>query len=101
MARTPTEQLREQVNELATNQAVNNAREASIERDVAEVKALLEKQRYDVAELRQDNALLRQRLDEHLKRVEKWDTRFWGLIVILVGALLSLSAGLIVVLVKK
>ena len=101
MARTPTEQLREQVNELATNQAVNNAREASIERDVAEVKALLEKQRYDVAELRQDNALLRQRLDEHLKRVEKWDTRFWGLIVVLVGALLSLSAGLIVVLVKK
>ena len=101
MARTPTEQLREQVNELATNQAVNNAREASIERDVAEVKGLLEKQRNDVTELRQDNALLRQRLDEHLKRVEKWDTRFWGLIVVLVGALLSLSAGLIVVLVKK
>ena len=53
------------------------------------------------AELRQQNALLQQKLDEHLKRVEKWDTRFWGLIMVMVGALLSLSAGLIVVLVKK
>ena len=54
-----------------------------------------------MTELQKENALLRQRLDEHLTRVEKWDTRFWGLIVVLVGALLLLSAGLIVVLVKK
>ena len=62
-----------------------------------EIKTL----RVDVTEMQKETALLRQRLDEHLKRVEKWDTRFWGLIVVLVGALLSLSAGLIVVLVKK
>ena len=62
-----------------------------------EIKSL----RVDVTEMQKETALLRQRLDEHLKRVEKWDTRFWGLIVVLVGALLSLSAGLIVVLVKK
>ena len=67
------------------------------EKLLEEIKTL----RMDVTELQKDNALLRQRLDEHLKRVEKWDTRFWGLIVVLVGALLSLSAGLIVVLVKK
>ena len=57
--------------------------------------------RVDVTEVQKDDALLRQRLDEHLTRVERWDTRCWGLIVVLVGALLSLSAGLVVVLVKK
>ena len=62
-----------------------------------EIKSL----RVDVTEMQKETALLRQRLDEHLKRVEKWDTRFWGLIVVLMSALLSLSAGLIVVLVKK
>ncbi len=67
------------------------------EKLLEEIKTL----RVDLTEVQKDNALLRQRLDEHLTRVEKWDTRFWGLIVVLVGALLSLSAGLIVVLVKK
>ena len=62
-----------------------------------EIKTL----RVDVTEMQKEIALFRQRLDEHLKRVEKWDTRFWGLIVVLMSALLSLSAGLIVVHVKK
>lgn len=66
-----------------------------------EQKALNEKHREDISSLRQENALLRQRLDDHLKRVELWDNRRWGLIVLMAGALLSLASGLIVTLARK
>jgi len=66
-----------------------------------EQKAPNEKHREDISSLRQENALLRQRLDDHLKRVELWDNRRWGLIVLMAGALLSLASGLIVTLARK
>ena len=104
MAKSPSEQIRE----LLLEQRAMSEREVVLRRELEHLRELGDRQREDSVEqreeftlLRQDNALLRQRLDEHLTRVEKWDTRFWGLIVVLVGALLSLSAGLIVVLVKK
>ena len=55
----------------------------------------------ELAELRQQNALLLQRIDEQQKRLEKWDTRLWGVVAITIGAALSLAAALIVALVKR
>jgi chromosome segregation ATPase len=54
-----------------------------------------------IAELRQENALLRQQLHDHLKRVEVWSGRLWTLVTVLVGAVLTLAAGLITTLAKK
>ena len=55
----------------------------------------------ELADLRQHNALLLLRIDEQQKRLEKWDSRLWGLVAVAIGAILSLSAGLIVALVKR
>jgi hypothetical protein len=46
-------------------------------------------------------ALLRQRLDDHLKRMDVWGGRLWAFVLALIGAVLSLAAGLIVTLTKK
>jgi chromosome segregation ATPase len=58
-----------------------------------------------VADLRQELALVRQRLDEHLKRVELWDSRRWGFIiaiaVALFGASASYTSGLIIASLRK
>jgi chromosome segregation ATPase len=51
--------------------------------------------------IQNEASLLKQRLDDHLKRMEVWSGRLWGLIVLLIGAVLSLSSGLIVTLVRK
>jgi hypothetical protein len=76
-------------------------RDAVVRRDLEQFKALVEKQRDEVAALRQENALLRQRVEDHLKHVEEWDRRRWGLIVLLIGTILSLASGLIVTLARK
>jgi chromosome segregation ATPase len=54
-----------------------------------------------IAELEKDNALLKQRLDDQIKRLELWAGRLWGFIMLLVGAVLSLASGLIVTLTKR
>ena len=51
--------------------------------------------------LEKEAAILRTRLDEATKRIETWSTRAWSLVPIFIGAILSLSAGLIVALVKR
>ncbi len=40
-------------------------------------KAESESRKEDVAALRQQNALQQQTLDEHLKRLDKWEMRSW------------------------
>ncbi len=45
--------------------------------------------------------MLKQRFEEQQKRLEVWSTRAWSLVPIFIGAILSLSAGLIVALVKR
>jgi len=55
----------------------------------------------ELSELRQQHALLLRQIDEQQKRLEKWDTRLWGVVAISIGAVLSLAAGLIVALVKR
>ncbi len=54
-----------------------------------------------IADIRRELALSRQRLDEHIKQVETWDARRWSVIMLLVGAVLSLASGLIVTLARK
>lgn len=71
------------------------------EADLLERKHSTKEQDRESAELRQQNALLQQRVDEQQKRLEKWDTRLWGMVALTIGAILSLSAGLIVALVKR
>ena len=55
----------------------------------------------ELADLRQENALTRQQLAEHLKRVEVWDARRWALVAVLMAALLSLASGLVVALARR
>lgn len=107
------------VHELTTNvsllneQIANHRRETAmlgqeIDRLKAEVAGLrsdivTEHQVHEqkVAELRQELAILKQRFEDHLRRVETWGQRIWGFVPLLIGALLSLSAGLIVTLARK
>lgn len=54
-----------------------------------------------VAELRQELKLSQQALAEFSKRTDVWIGRAWALLMVLVGSLLSLAAGLIVTLARK
>ena len=97
MARSPAEQFRDLDVQLATlTEAFRNSRAES-----SELKAAIARVEEKCASLATENALLRQKLDDHLKRVELWDGRLWGLIVLLVGAALSLASGLIVTLARN
>jgi predicted RNase H-like nuclease (RuvC/YqgF family) len=55
----------------------------------------------EIADLRQELALLRQQLADHLKRTEESDRRLWTMIGLVVGAVLALAANLIVAWVRK
>jgi ribosomal protein L16 Arg81 hydroxylase len=52
-------------------------------------------------QLSKEAAVLRQQMAEQTKRLDEWDRRLWGLVVVLIGAILSLASGLIVTLAKK
>ena len=73
------------------------------ERRVAEEKARDEatQLRRELADARQETALVKQLLQEHIKKTELADSRRWGLVVLSLGAIFSLTAGLILALVKK
>lgn len=112
MAKSPTEHVRElnlEVRALAE-------REAALRTLVSDLRAADEQRREEIAELRrnelgelrqelalvrQENAVLRQQLQDHIRQVELWDGRRWGLFVLLIGAVLSLASGLIVTLAKR
>jgi len=90
--------------------ALNTARVEAVEqrsvaehlrRELDQERALGRERDRLLTEVRQENALLRQRLDDHLKRVETWSGRLWALVSVLIGAVLSLASGLIVTLAKK
>jgi chromosome segregation ATPase len=70
-------------------------------RDVKELQGERKADSTEIKELRQENALLRQRLDDHFKRVDTWSGRLWALIVVLIGAVMSLASGLIISLNRK
>jgi hypothetical protein len=80
---------------------VINERLESTRRGLEDERTLGRERDRMMMELRQENAVLRQRLDDHLKRVETWSARLWALVSVLIGAVLSLESGLIVTLVRK
>ncbi|AMV27621.1 hypothetical protein VT84_24680 [Gemmata sp. SH-PL17] len=80
------------------------AREREINRFRDEDAALRKENadlRRELAEARQETAVLKQQLQDHVAQYQEWDKRRWGLIVLLLGAVLSLASGLIVTLAKK
>jgi chromosome segregation ATPase len=54
-----------------------------------------------IAGLRREIAVTNQKLENLTKHVDEWDRRWWGLVVLLVGAALSLASGLIVTLGRR
>ena len=74
---------------------------ANIRQEMGEIKGKLLASETSVNGLQQEAAVLRQRLDNHLKRVETWDNRWWGVLGLFVASALTLAANLIVILVRK
>lgn len=115
MAKSPTEQIRELRTEVELLRAgeANNRTEIEelnnrLRREIEAREAADEKRRDDVAELRkeladarQEAAVLRQQLQDHVAQYQEWDRRRWGLFVLLIGAVMSLASGLVVTLAKK
>ncbi len=95
MAKSPSEQIRE----LATDLRVSQERDEQRRREVERVVSKVETMQTELAELRRENAALRQQLQDHLAQYQEWERRRWGFITLLVGAVLSLASGLIVTLV--
>lgn len=97
MAKTIAELQREITSTVGTI----TARIDELREEVGEQQSAREKLAEAVHELRRDVDLLKQRLEDHLKRVETWDSRRWALIVLLAGALLSLASGLVLLLLRR
>lgn len=57
--------------------------------------------RLEVAHIRQEIALLRQRFDDQQRRAEEWDRRRWGLGGMFAAATLTFIANLIVAWVNR
>ena len=100
--------LTEEIHELRTELRVLVERDARREAELADRKVADEKRRQEIVELqknlaasRQETAVLKQQLTDHVKQVEVWDGRRWAMFIVLVGAVLSLAAGLVVALAKK
>jgi chromosome segregation ATPase len=104
VAKSPSEQIRE----VSTDVNVLEARVETLLDEMKDRKAADEKRREEITQLRQElaglrqeNAVLRQQLQDHVAQYQEWDRRRWGLIVMLIGAVLSLASGLIVTLARK
>lgn len=97
MPKSMAEQIRELATELRVVSKLDEYRGRDLDRATAKINAL----HGEVADLRQENALLKQQLGDHLKRVETWSGRLWTLVTVLVAAVLALASGLIVTLGKK
>jgi len=79
-----------------------------VERAVEALRERQQESRSEVKQLREtvetsskQIAVLEQRLGEIAKRIDENDRRWWGLVTLFAGALLSLASGLIVTLAKK
>jgi predicted nucleic acid-binding Zn-ribbon protein len=104
VAKSPTEHIRE----LSVEIRAITERESALRDQFTDLKERDEKREKENAELRreltdvrQENAVLRQQLQDHIKQTDLADNRRWALIVLLLGAVLSLASGLIVTLAKK
>jgi hypothetical protein len=97
MAKSTAEQLRE----LTLYTQALDERNGVLRRDVDRLIVQNDKLRDELAIQRQENAALRQQVQDHITQYQEWDRRRWGLITLLVGAVLSLASGLIVTLARK
>jgi hypothetical protein len=104
VAKSPAEQIRElglEVRAITEREAALRDHFADLkERDGKREKENLDLRR-ELAEVRQENAVLSQQLQDHIRQVELWDSRGWSLIVLPVGAVMSLASGLIITLARK
>lgn len=95
------EKLGEQL-QTAREEAARSREEAShTRRHLDEAREAVRTHERAIADVRQENAVLRQQLQDHISQYQEWDRRRWALIMLLVGTVLSLAAGLIVTLAKK
>ena len=69
--------------------------------DVNRLKDDLRDSHADLAELTKNHALLQQRHDDYVRRAEVWGQRWWALVPLLLGAVLTLCSGLVVALARK
>lgn len=97
MAKSPSEQIRELAADIRVAQERDEQRRREVERVVAKVDVL----QTEIATLRQENAVLRQQLQDHIKHIELWSNRGWALIILLVSTVFSLASGLIITLARK
>lgn len=101
MAKSPTELARD----LAIEVRVLKERDATRERDVAQLRDELAKERDARSRLETEVSALKQQLQDHIKHTDTSDSRRWSLVVALVvalfGAVCSLASGLIVALARK
>ncbi|HEY1189230.1 MAG TPA: hypothetical protein VGE74_16375 [Gemmata sp.] len=97
MAKSPSEQIRDLVSDLK----VLTERDDNRRREVEKLSAKVETLQTELAAERQERAALKQQLQDHIKQTEQLELRRWGLVLALLGAVLSLASGLIVTLAKK
>jgi hypothetical protein len=97
VAKSPTEHIREMVVEIKVLAERDENRRRELERVVARTDALLT----EVTTLKQENAVLRQLVQDHVAQYREWDRRRWGLVTLLIGTVLTLASGLIVTLARK
>ncbi len=71
------------------------------EKELAEIDSRLNLRDVAFVELCKSHALLQQRHDDYVRRAEVWGQRWWALVPLLVGAVLSLCSALIVALARK
>jgi predicted nucleic acid-binding Zn-ribbon protein len=104
VAKSPSEQIRDlnlEVRAMAERESALRDHITDMKiRDAKRQDELVEV-RNELALLRQENAVLRQQLQDHIAQYQEWDRRKWALIVMLIGAVLSLASGLIVTLARK
>jgi len=98
----------ELIRELTTDFRVQEERLESLQDEMTQRKAADEKRREEniqlrreLAEARQETALVKQQLTDHLTQYQEWDKRRWGLIMLVFGAFLSSSLGLVITFFKK
>lgn len=97
MAKSPTEQIRE----LTIEHKMMAERETILRRDLNRLMDQHEKLRESVTMLATEIALLRQRFDDHLKRVEEWDRRRWQISVLFVGSILTVVVNVFLTIVRR
>lgn len=115
MATSPTEHIRDLIARISVLEERDGTRRAVLEelkaltrqerdeRKTVEEKAREEitQLRRELAEARQETAVLKKLFEEQVKKADQTDARRWAVIALVISALFSLASGLIVTLAKK